>query len=459
MRIQISRAIAGIAISSALGLVAWAQTDQQQPAQPQQPQQQAAQPQQTQEKKPEWKDRAEYDLVQSIDKATDPNEKIKLLDQWREKYPNTDFKDNRIRMYLDAYRALNQPDKMLQTAQELTALDPKNPIGLYWICLLIPSMNRTAPADLDLAEKSAQSLLANLDDFYSAAKKPANVTDEQWKTQRTGFEALGHRTLGWIAMKRSNLPEAENQLASDLKLNPADAEASYWLGTVILAQKKPERQVEALYQFARAAAYDGPGALAPERRKQVQDYVQKAYTTYHGQDPQGFQHLLATAKMSPFPPRDFKILTQDEVAQQKTEQLKQTNPSLALWITIKDALTGAEGANYWEQMKGALVPPEGQPAFRGAVISVDGTARAVKSVVLGVADPKTPDARLNFETPLSGKPEPGKIIEFRGVASSYTKEPFLITFDSEKKYLTGWPAPAPPARKAPARKKNTARRK
>ncbi len=451
MRIQISRAIAGIAISSALGLVAWGQTDQQ-PAPSQQPQQQAAQPQQTQEKKPEWKDRAEYDLVQSIAKATDPNEKLKLLDQWRDKYPNTDFKDTRLGMYLETYRALNQPDKMLQTAQDLTALDPKNPTGLYWICLLIPSMNRTAPTDLDLAEKSAQSLLSNLDEFYSAAKKPSNMTDEQWKAQRTSVQALGHRTLGWVAWKRNNLTEAESQLASDLKLNPADAEASYWLGTVILAEKKPERQAEALYQFARAAAYDGPGALAPDRRRQVQDYVQKAYITYHGQDPQGFQHLLATAKTSAFPPPDFKILTQDELAQQKLEQVKQTNPSLALWITIKDALAGAEGANYWEQMKGALVPPEGQPAFRGTVISVEGTARTAKSVVLGVADPKTPDARLNFETPLSGKAEPGQVIEFRGVASSYTKEPFMITFDTEKKYISGWPAPAAPARRAPVRK-------
>ncbi len=77
----------------------------------------------------------------------------------------------------------------------------------------------------------------------------------------------GHRTLGWVAMQRKDYPAAEKSLTEELKLNPADAEASYWLGTAILAQKQVERQASALYFFARAAAYEGPGALDPARRK------------------------------------------------------------------------------------------------------------------------------------------------------------------------------------------------
>src|SRR5262249_35462474 len=132
---------------------------------------------------------------------------------------------------------------------------------------------------------------------------------------------------------------------------------SYWWGTEILQQKKPERQAEALFQFARAAAYDGQGALNPQGRQQVDSYLTKAYNSYHGQDPQGLQQLKELAKASPFPPADFKIKTAQEIAVEKENEFKQSNPSLALWMGLKKELTGPEGEKFFDgTMKGAQVP-------------------------------------------------------------------------------------------------------
>ncbi len=125
------------------------------------------------------------------------------------------------------------------------------------------------------------------------------------------------------------------------------------------------------------------------------------------------------------------------------------NPSLGFWLQLKDALLTQEG--YFDRgMKGALIPPEGQPPLQGTVISQEGL-RAAKSVTLGVDDPKKPEVTLTFETPLPGHPEPGTVITFRGDAVSFSKEPFMLTFASEKKWIGGWPAPAPP-KKAPVHK-------
>jgi hypothetical protein len=296
---------------------------------------------------------------------------------------------------------------------------------------------------LDLAEKSGHGLLE--------AEKPAATPEEAWKQNKPQMDILGHRTLGWVAMQRKNYPDAEKELTAELKLNPADAEASYWLGTVILAQKNVERQSDALFFFARAAAYEGAGALDPARRKQIEAYVEKAYTTYHGKDPQGFQQLLQTAKTSAFPPADFKILSESEVADHKEKQLASSNPSLAFWVKLKTALTQADGVQYFENgMKNAVIPPEGQPLLTGTVISQE-PAKNPKVVVLGVEDPNTPEVTLRFETPLAGSAPVGQKVQFRGVAASFTQQPFMVTFDTEKKNLTGWPAP-PPVRKAPVRK-------
>lgn len=439
MRVQLYKAVVAAAVFFAIGLgAAWGQ----------------AQPQ---AKQPQWKDRAEYDLAQSIAKETDPSKKLALLDQWKEKYPESDLRENRLETYLDTYQALNQPAKMLETAQTILGLNPKNMKALYWTNLLIVSMNDTAPAKLELGEKAAQQLLAAANDFFALDKKPAATPDAAWQQAKASMDALAHRTLGWVAMQRKDYATAEKEFAEDIKLNPADAESAYWMGTGILAQKKVERQPEAVFYFARAAAFDGtgpagfPGALDAARRKQIEAYVQKAYVTYHGSD-HGFAELLHMAKTNSFPPPDFKILNADEVKAQGEAAIAKENPSLAFWLKLKEALTGAEGTQYFETgMKNAIIPPEGQPTLTGKVISATPEAKPTK-LVLGVEKPDVADVTLKFETPLNAKVEPGLELKFRGVAESFIASPFMVTFAADRKDIEGLPRPPAPVRKTPVRK-------
>jgi tetratricopeptide (TPR) repeat protein len=457
VRVQLSTAIVAIAILSILCLgSAWSQTPQepaqQQPAQPATsaaPAQQTppAQAQPETPKQPQWKDRQEYDLVESIRKETDPNKKLELLNQWKEKYPTTDFKVMRLEVYIETYQALKDPAKMLETAKELLTVDPKNLKALYWTSVLIVSLNPTAPSPdaLDLAAKTANGLLT--------AEKPAQTSEEQWKQSQPEMQAIGHRTLGWVAMQRKDWPEAEKQFKAELQNNQRDAQASYWLGTAILAQKKPEQQSEALYAFARAASYDGPGALDPAGRKQIENYVQKAYNTFHGEDPDGFQKLMALAKTSALPPADFKIASKEEIKAQKEAELEKTNPALAFWLRLKAALSAPDGVQYFETgMKDAMVPPEDQPAFSGTVISGRPILRPTQ-VVVGVDKPDVGEVTLKLDGPLPGRVEPGTVIKFRGVAVAFTQTPFMLTFSTEVKNVEGWPKPAPPAKKAPVHRK------
>jgi tetratricopeptide (TPR) repeat protein len=430
-------AIVAVAVSSFLGLgSAWGQ-DQQPSAQTSQ---QASQPA---EKKPNWKDRAEYDLVQSALKEADPQKKLELLNQWKEKYPETDFKEMRLEAYIETYQALKQPAKMFDTAKELLALNPKNLKALYWISVLAVSPAQTSPEVLDLAQKAATGLLN--------AEKPVQtpeMPDEQWKASQAQMAIVAHRTLGWVYMQRKDYVNAQNEFMAELKAHPADSEAVYWLASVLRSraedEKKPELLTQALFFFARAVAYDGPGSFDPTRRKQLEAWLQKAYESYHGVDAGGFQALLATAKTNPFPPEGFKILSAAEVAQLKMDQLKQSDPALALWVIVKQELTGTDGATYFnDRMKGALVPPETDPAFKGKVISQE-PARAPKVIVVAIEDGKTPDATLRLDVAMPRPAEPGTQITFRGVASSFTAQPFMVSFDVEKKNITGWPAPPPP---------------
>jgi tetratricopeptide (TPR) repeat protein len=445
---QLSKTVLAFAATGVFTLSAWAQA-QAQPAQGQQApaaaQGQAAAPGQK-----NWKDRAEYDLVQEINKETDANKKLALLNSWKEKYPESEFKLERMQMYVVLYQQLGQAPNMLQAAKDLVAADPKNLFGLSSINLLTVSMANTSPEALDAGEKAANGLISNLDAIFAPDKKPANVDDAAWKKERTNSEALAHTTLGWAAMQRKNFEQAEQEFTKVLQIKPANAQVSYWLGTSVLAQKKPEKQAPALFHFARAVSVEGqpPDALPDAAKKQISAYLEKIYSTYHG-DKTGLPELLAMAKANALPPADLKIEDANTIATRKHEEFVSSNPQLAVWMGLKQALTADNGEQYFEStLKGAAVPK-----LKAKVISQKPERRPT-TVVVGIEKPDQPEATLKFESALSGPAEPGTEIEFEGVPSEFTKSPFNVTFDVDKDKLSGWPkAAAPPAKKAAPRRK------
>jgi tetratricopeptide (TPR) repeat protein len=404
-----------------------------QPAQSSQPAQASqAAPAAPAQKKQNYKDQQEYTLFDSATKETDANKKLTLLNTWKDKYADSDFKMERLKLFLTTYQQLGQPAKMIDTAKEILAIDPKDITALYWITFLTPTLGSTSPDTLDTGEKAANGLLS--------AEKPASVKDEDWTKAKSQTDAVAYSTLGWIAMQRKNNDVAETNFKKSLDISPNAAQVSYWLGTVILAEKKPEKQAEALFDFARAAAYDGQGALTPDGRKKIDDYLTKVYTSLHG-DTSGLADLKAMAKASPTPPAGFKIKTAAEIAAEKEEDLKKTNPELALWLNLKGQLLSPEGETYFNSsMKGAQVPK-----LKGWLVSAKPPVRSKELLVSMEGKDQAPNVTLKLvgsdgatAAPLTGKPEVGTEIEFEGIGESLTKDPALmVTFNVEKSKITG----------------------
>jgi Tfp pilus assembly protein PilF len=409
-----------------------------------------AQGQQAQQPAKNWKDRAEYDLYASILNEKDPTKKLGLLDSWKQKYPQTEYGDERMQLYLTTYQQAGQLQKMIDTAREMLAKDPKNVQALVAVVYFTPSLNNSSPEMLDLAEKASQGLLG--------AEKPAQTSDADWNN----LKAFAHRTRGWAAMQRKSNEAAEQAFKESLKINPNSGEVSYWLGTVMLAQKKPEKQSEVLFHFARAASYDGPGALNPQGRQQIDAYFVKAFNTYHGQDPAELEKLRAMAKSSAFPPEGFRLKTAAEIAAEQEQKFRESNPQLALWMSLKKELTGDNGEAFFaSNMKDANVPGGAMNVqkFKGTLIEAKPPVKS-KELVVGLADPKTPEVTLKLDTPIAGKPEPGSPIEFEGVPVAFSKDPFMVTFDVEKEKITGLNVEAAaPARKSGGAKKGAGGKK
>jgi tetratricopeptide (TPR) repeat protein len=410
-----------------------------------------------QDKKKEWKDRSEYDLYEAITKTQDANQWLSILDKWKSQYEPSDYADVRRQMYLTTYRALNKPAEAFRAAIEVLKDNPDNLVALSaitgYVYALVP-LNAQPTADqtleLDTAEKAAGTILGNLDTIYSKENRPPEMTDDQAAKAKPELKAFAQKTVGYIALVRKEDEKAQTELSKALEMDPTQAQVSYWLGSAVVAQNKtkPELQPAALYDFARAAAYDGPGSLPAPDRKQVMDYLNKVFVQYHGSSD-GLDKLVASAKGSAFPPAGFAIRSKSEIDKERIEAEEaaaRANPMLALWKSIKKELQSDGGQAYFDNsMKGAALPGgvNNVARFKGKLVGMTPPNRP-KELTLAMEDPSKPDVTLKFESALPGKMQTGGDIEFEGIAESFTKDPFMVTFTAEKSKIDGWTGKNPP---------------
>jgi len=301
----------------------------------------------------------------------------------------------------------------------------------------------------------------------SPARKPQNVAEAAWKQHRATTESVAYRTLGWVAFQRAAAtPETEKEkkiglnedadknLIEALKRNPADPQASLWAGTANLRTRKLERQGTALFHFARAGHYDGPGALDPKTRETLKGNFERNYATFHG-SKDGMDAIITAAKASPIP-EGIKVESQDEILLKQEEELKKTNPQLALWMSIKRELVKAEGAAYFEStLKNAQIPGGAEVGgtkvekLKAKVVSCD-KPKAAKKIVVGISSAEASEITLALPAAIAACPEKGTELEFSGQVIEFSGEPFNLTFDVEAKDVTGLPAAAPAKKAAPA---------
>ena len=97
-----------------------------------------------------------------------------------------------------------------------------------------------------------------------------------------------------------------------------------------------------------------------------------------------------------------------------------------LWTSIKQALNGPDGDEYFQSsMKDALLP-----RLKGTLISAVPNESGT-TLVFGMTDSTTPEAAMLVHD-LPRELAPGTQIEFSAIPIGYSRDPFLVTFDTDK---------------------------
>jgi len=401
-----------------------------------------------------WKDRAEYDLYEAITKPdATPAARLANLDKWKSSYPQSDYGDVRLQIYLLTYQAMNNHRAAFDTAAEILKADPNNQAAIQEILGFLRALMPASKADLDTAEKTARYLLDHADDVYGAAKKPKGVADDVWAKTKPTMVNFAQFTLGYIGVTEKDNAKAETELMKTIQADPTNAQASYMLAGVLLAQQKehPDKTPLAIFEYARAASYDGPGSLDAATRGKIDTFLAGAYKTYHG-SAQGLDQIKMQAKTNALPPGGFALKSVVEMAQEdqaKRDAAAKENPMLAWWNEIKEGLTGDNSAMYWDAMKDAGLPGghNGVNKFKGKLVSATPETKP-KELTIAIAG-EAADATIRLAEPLPGKMDPGGEISFSGAAKEFTKAPFMLTFEVDPDDVEGWTGKGPAAPRAP----------
>jgi hypothetical protein len=145
-----------------------------------------------------WRDRAEYDLYTEIIKPDAPSaERLQNLEKWKASYPQSDYADTRLKLYLLTYQQMNHHRAAIDTAGEILKSQPNDLLSLKEIVdhglQLLPeqpnaSLSEENKSDLDTIQKTSRYILENLDIIYGADKKPRLMSDEQWNSAKTKMQ-------------------------------------------------------------------------------------------------------------------------------------------------------------------------------------------------------------------------------------------------------------------------------
>jgi len=415
----------------------------------------------------------EYEMYSAAFKdANDPKKQLQDLDDWAKKIPDSDYKDDRNYLYVLAYQkvAPPQPDKVIEFGSQLTSKDLNGifsaptsemvaglPIRsailttLYSVSLTAASMPSPTADQLAAGDKAAHQLLDLCPKYFTAENKPANQPDTAWNAARADVEGKARTAMIAIALKpglaakeKKDCPGQEAAFAKALGDYPDSGAAAYQFGIALLTcdRANAEKVAQALWEIARATSLDpAKSGLDAKDVPGIDAYLKKVYVNVHGSDEglDGLKHQAAAAAM---PPAGFKIKSATEISAEKETEFKEKYPQLALWLGIKGQLADTNGEQYFSgQLKDAAVPK-----LKGVLVEAKPACRPKELLVaIPLPDAKKPytaEISLKLDKPLTGKPDPDQEFQWEGVPAAFTKDPFLLTMETESAKIEGLKAPA-----------------
>ncbi len=372
--------------------------------------------------KKEIKDPAEYNAYVNAIQQQDPNAKAQALEAFIQTYPNSVMKIDAAEQLMAAYQQAGNAQKMIDAANRILQMDPNNVRALailtytYRATITAQNLQQNLPLIQKYATQGEQAL--------SSMPKPEGTSDADFTKLHNELGAIFEGGLGFVALQNKTYADASTDfrkaVAEESQANIADI---YPLAQADL-EAKPMNPEGFWFIIKAANLAQGDG------KAQILDYGRKKYIRYHGSE-QGWQELVtdATSNSSVMPPSGFTVAPAPpppSPAEQAADLVKSKDPkkmSFAEWQLVLSSGNQTAADTVWNTIKDKAVK------LGASVISASASSLQLAGSEDDI-DAKKADITVGMAKPLPAKlvPQAGAQIFFQGTVSSYTPNPFMMTF-------------------------------
>src|SRR6202521_5152623 len=392
---------------------------------------------------------AEYNAYQAADKETNPQQKIKLLDDFVKQYPASTLLPYIYRAYYLTNYALKNYAGTLEYADRQIALGDKiDTQGRLEAQVARAQAYYVGSGEKPLqtpdvqtkARDAAVQGLKTLDEW----KKPDPMAQEDYDKTRKGYTVLFNTIAAMTSMSLKDYPSAAKYYKDVLATDPNDAVSHFRLGVVYLQMTPPEG-TDGFWELARSIALKAPNA------PQVQTYLKNQLIRY--QQPacdklvdDQITELVTLAGSSPDRPATLNV--------PGTADLQKARDDTANFLPALKA-GGDAGKVMWLASCGLEYPDVGVRVMEAPAVEGDN----VNLKVFRGATPEEIEAATmaNMTVKIDGQPEAKRlekdaVVRFTGTLTGYTQNPFMLMWDKAKINMEDLPEEKGPAKKGPAKK-------
>ncbi|MGB0036575.1 MAG: hypothetical protein WBP79_13985 [Candidatus Acidiferrales bacterium] len=389
----------------------------------------------------------EYNAFQAARSETNPQVRIKLLDDFVAKFPNSTLLQYIYQLYFTTYSDLKNYPKTIEYADKLVGLGDKVDQGTRLQAFYTRTLafnyvyNEKAPNAADQLNKARTAAVEGLKTL-NAIPKPEKMTDAQFTEQKKGPTTLFNYTAGFTSYGLKDYPAAIEYLKAALAISPDDGVSYYRLGLSYM-QSTPTQWMEGFWALARAINLKVSGAdqIKTYLRKQIANYEQPVCDNLV--DAQ-LNELLALAVSGADRPATYSIPSAADLA-----KIAQSSTILTVMADLKGG--GDKAKLTWLALCGAEFPE-----VVGKVINVTEGDPVQLHVYTGATPEEMQSATTsNMDVKVVGQPDASRLqkddaVRFSGTLAGYDPAPaFMLHWDKAKVNAEDIPAEKAAGKHAP----------
>jgi len=374
--------------------------------------------------------RAEYDAYQAAAAEKNPQQKIKLLDDFVSKYPTSALLTFVYNEYVTVYYQLHDWVKDVEYLDKFLALSEINEgarlmAEVQRSAIFEASYNGKAPDAKDQATKARDVAIDGLK-VLSAFQKPAQMSDQDWAAKKKEFTVQFSNTAASSSLYLKDYTAAVKYFHNALEQDPQQPVDDYRMGVADLLETPPQA-VAGFWAVARAIDLKVPDA------DKVTAFLHDKISLYQtpGCDSlvdSQLKELLTLAQGSQDPPAGYTIPSAADLGKVREQANIQS--------VLADLKAGGDKAKLtWLAVCSGDFPEALAKAYEVNAGTPD--AIVIKAAIGINEDELNASTAPNGDLKIAGQPEAARlekdaIFRFGGKLTGYTPDPFYLTWEGVK---------------------------